>query len=681
VLECLGLQVHCFDHSVSPSYKRSESQTAPGWLSHQHQHQKLLAALVLVTLVSFIFYKALWNDFVNYDDPEYVLENARIQSGLNWQTVRWAFSSGYAANWHPLTWLSHALDYQLFHLQPWGHHLTSVLLHITNALLLFIFLERATGSVSRSLAIAALFGAHPLHVESVAWVAERKDVLSALFWILGMLSYQRYVSLRHNGRTSGRVYYGLTLLFFALGLLSKPMVITFPVCLLLLDYWPFARFERTTATTVRSIFIEKLPFFVLSALSALVTYLVHLRGSSLASPVYFPLSVRLTTVPVSYCRYLWKMFYPVDLCVFYIHPRIWPVSVIASTTLLLIAMSIAAVRLRFFARYFFVGWTWFLITLVPVIGIIQTGSQSIADRYTYIPYIGLFIAVCWLIPDVLPHFRGRDLLLQSAAVAILATLVLLTQREVAYWKSSEALFRHAVSVEPNNTLAHANLGAALMENRHPIEAERHLREALRLAGEAADKMAGAHLALGMLLTDDGRYAEAIVNYQKAVARRRDDAKAHLLLGIALHRTGASDAAIEEIRTAAKLQPDLVEAYNNLGMIYREQGNLDAAIQAYVSALIIRPGFADAHNNLAIVLSLQNHQEDAVAEFKRAIELNPSSPAFHTNLGAQLEQLHDPERAIAEYREALQLAPDYFEAQEKLDQALARREKGGTPGPK
>jgi Flp pilus assembly protein TadD len=461
------------------------------------------------------------------------------------------------------------------------------------------------------------------------------------------------------------------------------MVITFPFVLLLLDYWPFGRFEppRTQFSSFLTLALEKWPFFLLSALSALATYLVHLQGSSLASPIYFPLSVRLANVPVSYCRYLWKMFYPVDLCPFYIHPRKWPVSVIASTTLLLIVASIGALRLRLRARYLFVGWIWFLITLLPVIGIIQAGSQSIADRYTYLPYIGLFIAVCWLIPDFLPHFGGRDLLLRSASVAILVTLPLLTQRQVAYWKSSETLFQHAVSVEPNNTLAHANLGADLMQSGHLVEAEQHLREALRLAGEAADKMAGVHLALGMLFTDEGRYAEAIVNYQKAVARHPDDAKAHLLLGIALHRIDASDAAIEEFHTAAKLQPDLAEAYNNLGMIYREQGKLDLAIQSYRTALSLRPGFADAHNNLAITLSLQDRPHEAIAEFERAIELDQSSPAFHTNLGAQLEQLHHPEEAIAEYRQALRLAPGYSEAKEKLNQLLTKTGNGGSSEPK
>lgn len=677
-MECLGLQVDCFGNSVSKPCERSESSAASlTWLPHQRQN--LFAALVLTALLSFTFYSALSNDFVNYDDPEYVLENARIQSGLNWQTVRWAFSSGYAANWHPLTWLSHALDYRLFHLQAWGHHLTSVLLHLTNAVLLFIFLERTTGSVSRSLVVAALFGVHPLHVESIAWVSERKDVLSSLFWILGMLSYQRYVSRPGNERTGRRLYYGLTLLLFALGLLSKPMVITFPFCLMLLDYWPGARFDGGGRPLSRFLKLtwEKWPFFALSALSALITYLVHLHGSSLASPVYFPLSVRLMNVPVSYCRYLWKMFYPVDLCPFYIHPRTWPVGVIASTTLVLVVVSIAAVRLRLRTPYFFIGWTWFLITLLPVIGIIQTGSQSIADRYTYIPYIGLFIAVCWLIPDFLPRFVGRDILLRSATATTLVALAVLTQHQVAYWKNGETLFQHAVNVEPNNTLAHANLGAGLMQSGRRVEAEQHLREALRLAGEAADKMVGAHLALGMLLTDEGRYDEAILNYRKAVARHPDDAKAHLLLGIALHRIGALDGAIEEFHAAAKLQPDLVEAYNNLGMVHREEGKLDAAVQFYRTALSVQSSFADAHNNLAIALSLQERPQEAVGEFQRAIELDPTSPAFRTNLGAQFEQMDKLDEAVAEYREALRVAPDYAEAREKLSELVARRQKGGT----
>ena len=637
-------------------------------------------ASFLAAITFCVFLPCLWNDFVNFDDPVYVLENSHIQSGLGWPTLRWAFTSGYAANWHPLTWISHALDYQLFGLQPWGHHLTSVLLHVINTLLLFVFLQRATGRVGRSFVVAALFGVHPLHVESVAWVAERKDVLSALFWMLGMLSYQRYVSKRGNPQISGRTYYALTLVFFALGLLSKPMVITFPFVLLLLDYWPGWRFacaDRQLSRFLR-LSLEKWPFFALSALSALVTYLVHLHGNSLASPVYFSLSVRLTNVPVSYCRYLWKAFYPVDLCPFYIHPRMWPVSVIAFTTLLLTAVSVAALRLRVRLPYFFVGWTWFLVTLLPVIGIIQAGSQSIADRYTYIPYIGLFIAVCWLIPDLISHFKCRDLLIRSAAVMILIALALVTQRQVAYWKNGEILFARAVSVEPNNTLAHANLGSALLQSGRTTEAEQHLREALHLAGELADKMAGAHLALGMVLSNEQRYAEAILDYQKALARRPDDAKGHLLLGIALHRIGASDAAIAEFQTAASLRPDLVEAYNNLGMVYREEGKLDAAIQAYRSALSIQPAFADAHNNLAIALSLQNRPQDAIGEFRRAIELDPRSAPFHANLGTQLEQLNKLDEAVGEYREALRLDPDYSDAKEKVNQLLSIKQRDRIP---
>ena len=654
--------------------------TSPPTTDPVKQRHTVVAILGLVVIVSSTFYPVFYNDFVNFDDPDYILDNYHIQSGLNGATLRWAFTSGYAANWHPLTWLSHTLDYQLFHLQPWGHHLASVVLHITNVLLLFIFLERVTGGVGRSLIVAALFGIHPLHVESVAWVAERKDVLSALFWILGMLSYERYVSRRQSGRSNGRAYYALTLFLFALGLLSKPMVITFPLVLLLLDYWPFGRFGDGQSGLSRflKLAVEKWPFFALSAVSALITYLVHLKAGALAAPLHFPLTVRLTNVPVSYCRYLGKLFYPLNLSPFYIHPRIWPLAVIASTTLLLTALSVAALRLRRREPYVFVGWAWFVVTLLPVIGIMQVGSQSIADRYTYIPFIGLFITVSWCAPDLLPRFPRRDLLIRSATVVILVTLALLARRQVSYWKNSETLFDHAISVEPNNTLAHANLGAALAESGRTIEAEQHLRKALQLAGEVADKMAGAHFALGMVLTDEGRYPEAIVNYQKALARRPKDAKGHLLLGIALRRAGALDAALDEFQTALVLQPDLVEAYNNLGMTFRGQGKLDTAIQAYRSALSIHPDFADAHNNLAIALSSQDHPQDAVAEFRRAIELNPSSPIFHTNLGAQLEQLDSLPEAVAEYREALRLDPNYSDAKEKLNHLLSTKQRSGIP---
>jgi tetratricopeptide (TPR) repeat protein len=630
-------------------------------------------AAVLLIAVTLTFFPAIHNGFVDFDDPLYILENPRVQSGFDWQGVKWAFTTGYGANWHPITWLSHLIDYELFKLRPWGHHFTSVILHAANTILLFIFLRTATGAFGRSFAVAALFGVHPLHVESVAWIAERKDVLSTTFWMLGMLSYGRWVAqVKSTGRRS-RLNYGLTSVIFALGLMSKPMVVAFPLALLLLDYWPFERLDTgdTGARRFLRLVFEKWPLFLLSIASAGVTYLVQRQGGAMEAKNYFPWVVRLTNIPISYCRYLGKIFCPINLSPYYIHPRIWPVAEVFFATLFLAVLSVVVIQLRRRMPYLFLGWGWFIITLLPVIGIIQVGTQSIADRYTYVPSIGIFIAICWSLPKLLPESRVAHLIISSATMAVLIILAHLTRVQIAYWRDTVALFRHALVVEPDNNLAHLDLGVGLAEQGRTAEAMREVREALRLNGDIAE----AYLTLGSLLSDEGRFGEAIISFREGLARHPNDAKGHLFLGIALHRLGSLDAAAEEFRAAARLQPELVEAFNNLGMVYREQGKFDAAIEAYRQALATKPAFADAHNNLAIALYSSGRSGEALSELREALRLNPQSPEFHTNFGICLEGSSKIDEALAEYREALRLNPNYSSAQIRLNQLLARNAKG------
>jgi tetratricopeptide (TPR) repeat protein len=415
---------------------------------------------------------------------------------------------------------------------------------------------------------------------------------------------------------------------------------------------------------------------------------VQRKGGAIVAEEAFSWRVRLANVPISLCRYLGKIVLPLDLSPYYPHPISWPIYQIVMATAAALTLS----GLTFFANnknpFLLFGWLWFLITLLPVLGLIQVGTQSIADRYTYIPSIGLFVAICWLFGDLTRQLRSKKIVLAVLTLLALLGCSFATAKQIDYWKDSETLFRHALRVQSNNPLAHLDLGIALHGRGQLETALVELDAAVRLDPNAAI----IYFNRGWVLSDLGRYDEALRDFQtglrispeseKTRSRiSRTDAIGHLLFGIALHRVGARTAAIEEFRTAIHIQPDLLEAYNNLGMLYREEGNLDAAIQAYRSALAIRPAFSDAHNNLAIALSLQNHPQEAVAEFKRAIELAPSSPAFHTNLGAQFEQLYELNEAIAEYRQALRLAPDYMDAKEKLDQALARRQKGAIPGPK
>ena len=628
-------------------------------------------AAVLLIAVTLTFFPAIHNGFVDFDDPLYILENPHVQSGFDWQGVKWAFTTGRGANWHPITWLSHSLDCELFKLRPWGHHLTSVILHVANSILLFVFLRKTTGAFGRSFVVAALFGVHPLHVESVAWIAERKDVLSTTFWMLGMLSYGKWVGqVKSTGQGSG-LYYAVTMITFALGLMSKPMVVTFPLALLLLDYWPLGRFdtEHRGARHFLRLAFEKWPLFLLSIASAEVTYLVQQHGGAMEAKNYFPLVVRLTNIPISYCRYLGKIFCPINLSPYYIHPRIWPVAEVFLATLFLAVFSVVVLRLRRRMPDLFFGWAWFVVTLLPVIGIVQVGTQSIADRYTYVPSIGILIAVCWSLPKLMPESRVTHLILGSATMVVLIILAHLTRTQIAYWKESETLFRHALVVEPDNNLAHLDLGVGLAEKGRTAEAMREVREALRLNGEIAE----AYLTLGLLLSDEGRFGEAIISFREGLARHPNDAKGHLFLGIALHRLGSLDAAAEEFRAAARLQPELIETFNNLGIVYREQGKFDAAIEAYRQALATRPAFADAHNNLAIALYSSGRSGDALSELREALRLNPHSPEFHTNFGICLEGSSRIDEALAEYREALRLNPNYSTAQARLNRLLAREE--------
>lgn len=645
-------------------------------IGYHSKNAKLLifaGTAVLLIAVTLTFFPAIHNGFVDFDDPLYILENPRVQSGLDWQGVKWAFTTGYGANWHPITWLSHLMDYELFKLRPWGHHFTSVILHVANTILLFIFLRNATGAFGRSLVVAALFGVHPLHVESVAWIAERKDVLSTTFWMLGMLSYGRWVAQVKSTGHGSSLYCALTIVIFALGLMSKPMVVTFPLALLLLDYWPFERFAtgHTGARRFLRLVFEKWPLFLLSIASAGVTYLVQQHGGAMEAKNYFPWVVRLTNIPISYCRYLGKIFCPINLSPYYIHPRIWPVAEVLFATLLLAVLSVVVIQLRRRMPYLFLGWGWFIITLLPVIGIVQVGTQSIADRYTYVPSIGIFIAICWSLPKLLPESRVAHLITGSATTVVLIILAHLTRTQIAYWKDTVTLFRHALVVEPDNNLAHLNLGVGLAEQGSTAEAMREVREALRLNGDIAE----AYLTLGSLLSDEGRFGEAIISFREGLARHPNDAKGHLFLGIALHRLGSIDAAAEEFRAAARLRPELVEAFNNLGMVYRKQGKFDAAIEAYRQALAAKPAFADAHNNLAIALYSSGRSEEALSELREALRLNPQSPEFHTNFGICLEGSSKIDEALAEYREALRLNPNYSSAQTRLNQLLARNAKG------
>lgn len=515
----------------------------------------LLAALTLAAYVPVFF-----SDFIRLDDGFYVVHNPHVIGGFTGENLAWAFQTGYQGNWHPLTWLSHILDVRLFGLHPLGHHLTSLLFHVVNAWLLFQLLQRMTGALGRSLVVAALFALHPLHVESVAWVAERKDVLSTFFFLLALGAYARYA--RSSGGASetaagsqgrpevaapadGRRWlaYVLALAFFALGLMSKPMLVTVPFILLLLDYWPLGRLQPgPRRTSPASLLLEKAPFFVLTIASCIVTFLV--QDKSHATALALPLALRLANAIVSYAKYLGKTVWPIDLAVFYPHPDLrypishqWPAWIIVVATLALAMVSVGIVLRRHRAPWLVVGWFWFLGTLVPVIGLVQVGIHGLADRYTYIPLIGLFLAVVWeaealwrawvsspRIPASI-NFEGFELkplltnprIPAALASTVLLSLGLLTFRQAAFWQTNLGLFQHALVVTGGSALAHFHVGTGLGELEQFPEAKEHFQAAVR----TDPTYAPPYYSLGLIAEAEGQPAQAITNYQRVIQLRPD----------------------------------------------------------------------------------------------------------------------------------------------------------------
>ena len=546
-------------------------------LTNLYQGKIILIGLGLLSLVIFTFLPVLNNDFIFLDDPDCITANSHVRSGLTRENIEWAMSSFVVGNWQPLTCLSHMLDCQWFGLNPRGHHLTSMLLHAVNTVLVFLVLEGMTGAVGRSFFVAAMFGLHPLHVESVAWASERKDVLSTLFWLLTLLAYSHYVKRKERGpnnapaagpgftfpRSSGAIYYGLALFFFVLGLMSKPMLVTVPFVLLLLDYWPLNRFKINEPM---KLVVEKAPFFLFSVAICLVTISAQKGAGGVRTMANFPLMDRVENALVSYGRYLGKLFWPANLPFFYPHPGHWPLTVVVAAGFLLLGLSALAWMTRRDHPYLLVGWCWFVGTLVPVIGLVQVGFQSIANRYTYVPFIGLFLSLSWGAQALTKHWRHQFFVLFTLATAAILICIPVTRIQIGYWKDSEILFQYASVVIKNNWKAHARLG--------------------------------------LVLSKEGRLDEAINQYREALRLKPDDADAHYDLANALYRKGLGDEAISQYREDLKLSPDDPEGHNNLGAVLFQKGNLNEAITQFQEALRLKPDYANAQKNLAAALAAQ-----------------------------------------------------------------------------
>ncbi len=630
--------------------------------------------LFLVTLA--LYAPASRFDFVNYDDNVFVTENPMVLGGLTWGGVREAFLTAPADYWRPLSWVSHMLDVELFGLDAGAHHLTNVLIHALNSVLLFLALLRLTGRQWPSAIVAALFAWHPLHVESVAWIAERKDVLCATFWFLTLLAYERYA------RNPSVKSYSMVLGCFILGLMSKPMIVTLPFALLLLDYWPLGRFERdATRRAWLRLLAEKLPMLLLAGVVSVVTYVNQKQVGATLLMESFPLRARSANSVVAYVEYLRKMFWPADLAVLYPLPTGWPVGRVIFSCVILVAVTLMAVVWLRKRPFVVVGWCWFLGTLVPVIGLVQVGAQFIADRYTYIPLIGLFIAVVWIATTWADrNMRGLKWL-TGATVVVLIGCAIGTAQQLRHWRNTMTLFERAVAVTQYNYLAHNDLGVQYLAAGRTNDALHQFIESLK----ASPHRGHARYNLAGILASQGRHAEARAQYALALIQQADqnkiqsaldnfaaearknpmDPEASYYLANALSAVGRGVEAIAPLENVVRVKPDYATAHIDLGVLLAQQGRMPEAARHYTEAIRLDPANDLPHANLGGLLANSGRLEDAITHYREAIRLRPDNPITRYNFGLALTRTGHDAEAAAEFREAFRINPDNANAINKL----------------
>ena len=617
---------------------------------------KNLIMLLLLVATLAVYGQVRTFDFVNYDDPDYVTDNSHVRNGLTKDGAAWAFTTTFAANWFPITWLSHMLDVQLFGLRSGWHHLVNVLLHALSTLLLFALLQRATGAPWKSAFVAFVFALHPLHVESVAWVAERKDVLSGLFWFLTLWAYLNYIE-----RPTAVRYVSMFLLFCC-GLMSKQMIVTLPLAALLLDVWPLRRFQADP----RRVILEKIPLFCVAAAASVATYLVQQHGGAISSLDELPFTLRIENSLISYLAYLAKLVWPTNLAMFYPYPATLPLWKAVAAALALAGVTALALVSISRRPYLAVGWLWYLITLGPVIGIVQIGLQSRADRYTYVPMIGISIMLAWGLPDFLQRVPYRKPFLAALSTTACCAWLTVTWFTVQYWRDSVGLFRHAIQVTEGNYVAHNNLGVALRREGRIEEAVANFKEALRIKPQNGD----AQNNIGEALLAQGKVDEATPHIMEALRLQPDSAEAHVNLGAALSKRGQFEEAEKQYRIALRHNPASAEAHCGLGVCLTEEGQLEKALPELQEAIELKSEYADAHYNLGRVLGLLGRTEDAMAQFSEAIRLDPASAEAHFNLGAALVAQDRLIESLEEFQAAIRINPGYLNARFNLGAALA-----------
>jgi tetratricopeptide (TPR) repeat protein len=666
-----------------------------------------IVSVLLAVIVGIAFGRALGNDFVGYDDQSYVVLNPRVTNGLTLDGIQWAFTHAHATNWHPLTTISHMLDCQLYGLEPWGHHLTNILFQAAAAILLFFALRDLTGNLWPSALAAAIFAVHPLRVESVAWVSERKDVLSGVFFMLILGVYARYA----RGNSARSLWYITVLILLALGLMCKPTLVTVPFVLLLLDYWPLGRSQSSpslgrgiTKETWSRLIFEKLPLFVLSATSCVATLLA--QKQALDASLKPPFGERVGNALVSYVIYLGQMIWPARLAVLYPYPeghlKVAPV-ILALLLLLVISVAFFLWRKRY--PFLLVGWLWYLGMLVPMIGIIQVGSQVRADRYTYLPQIGLYILCAWGAMELVHRWHRGRIILAAAGLLIITALITRCYFQTSYWRDTETLWRHAIATTASNYIAHNNLAQFLSQSGRYDEAIAESREALKikpdlpaahnnlgvaliqskqgggtaLGQNSIDEAIGHYRAalqfkpdfkqarsnLGNALLQKGQIDEAIAQFRKALEVDAQYAQAEFSLGKAFWQKREINEAIAHYQRAVEISPDYAEARHNLGNAFVSKGKYSEAIANYQAAVHIRPDYFEAHYDLGCVLATVGNTSEALNEFNEALRVNGDSAKLHCTLGSLLGHMGHREEAVAHLTEALRLKPDYKDAKQQL----------------
>lgn len=630
--------------------------------SFLRQNSELVVITVLSVLVIFIYAQTVGFNFINFDDNLYIYENRYVATGLSLTNIQWAFTHFHSANWHPLTWISHQLDATLFGLNAGGHHATNVVLHLINSILAFVVFRKYSDNIAVSAVIAALFAVHPMHVESVAWISERKDVLSTMFWLLTMWSYFSYVKKDKN-----RNYYFLTIALFILGLLSKPMLVTLPFVLLLLDYGFLERLK--SRADLKGLIVEKIPFFALSAVSAYVTVLAQKSWGAIQSLEMLPFQTRFFNAFVSYTKYIFSFFYPAKMSVWYPYDQNLTAPEIIGSVSLIIAVS-AFCLWKLEKKYLLTGWLWFLGTLVPVIGLVQVGNQPIADRYTYIPFFGLFIMLVFGLKDLLDRFKIDEKVFYGIWIIAVLIFAFAAHIQTSHWKGDETLYQHSLSVTKNNYIVLQTYCHHLMLKDRLDEAENLCRQAIEIKPD----FAGAQNTLGIVEFKRGNFEAAAEDFKKTIEISPNYEGIYFNYSNALSLVGKPEEAEEQLKKAYAVTPPnanppiWIESLNNLAFSYSKKGKIENAAENFERVLQVAPERSDVRANYALMLLQLKKIDDAQIQIEQAIRENSAQPENYNNYGLILLEKKENQKAAEQFQKALQLKPDFKEAKENLKRA-------------